>query len=97
MTKQTNPTDMFQLAYEGWRLWYEASTVITLRMMRLAQGGAIAQREATRMVEEKWSTAMLLGPMLAATPSARSPEGAAHMTMKHYQTRVSANKRRLSR
>ena len=40
---------LFEAARFGW----EVQCVIALRLMRLAGGGALAQREATRMTSEK--------------------------------------------
>jgi hypothetical protein len=70
--------------------WQEAQVVMTLRALRLAQGGAIAQREAVRMVVEK-SAAMAEAAMIVATG------GSAEKVLQGYRLRVRANKRRLSR
>jgi hypothetical protein len=39
----------FQLAQAAW----DANVVVAMRLMRLASGGALAQREARRMIAEK--------------------------------------------
>jgi len=39
----------FRLAQIGW----DANAVVAMRLMRLASGGALAQREAQRMIAEK--------------------------------------------
>jgi hypothetical protein len=70
--------------------WQEAQVVMTLRTLRLAQGGVIAQREAVRMVVEK-SAAMAEAAMIVATG------GSAEKVLQGYRLRVRANKRRLSR
>jgi len=81
-------------AQVGW----DANVVVTMRLMRLALGGALAQSEAQRMVAEKiaasaeaQATAMakmlMGGGMTAATKSASSV----------YQRKVRANRRRLTR
>ena len=41
------------LAFDAARLGYEAQTVMTLRMLKLARGGHAAEAEARRMVAEK--------------------------------------------
>ena len=97
MAARTNPYAMATLGLEAWRLWFEASSVITLRMVVLAQGGPRAEREAWRMVQEKWVANMLLGMDWANGKGGRTPEIAASKTMRHYRTRVSANRRRLTR
>src|SRR5215471_9511861 len=81
-------------AQVGW----DANVVVAMRLMRLAVGGALAQREAQRMVAEKVAaiaeaqaaaiTKMITGGgMAAATKSASAV----------YQRKVRANRRRLTR
>jgi len=81
-------------AQVGW----DANLVVAMRLMRLAVGGALAQREAQRMVTEKVAaiaeaqaaaiTKMIMGGgMAAATKSASAV----------YQRKVRANRRRLTR
>ena len=68
----------------------ESQRVIWLRSMRLAQGGAKAEREATLMVAEKVAAAGEEGVrmMLGATTDSM---------IKRYRKRVRANVRRLGR
>jgi hypothetical protein len=96
MQRSPDPGAWISLAFESWRLWAEASMVVWLRTARLAQGGALAQREAARMVSEKWLAAALLGPATLAGRGIATPEGSARKAVRHYRTRVSANRRRLS-
>src|SRR5262249_58981053 len=81
-------------AQVGW----DANLVVAMRLMRLAVGGALAQREAQRMVAEKVAaiaeaqaaaiTKMIMGGgMAGATKSASAI----------YQRKVRANRRRLNR
>lgn len=79
-----------KLAFTSAQAWQEAQTVMTLRMMRLARGGALAQAESTRMVTEK-SAAVVEAAMTVATG------GSAEKVVRGYRTRVRANKRRLTR
>ena len=92
-----DPLAMSRLAFDWWRLCMESSQVIALRSMRMMQGGAVAQREAVRMVSEKWETAALLGMSAATGQAGNTPEAAMRGAMQRYQTKVSANRRRLSR
>ena len=46
-------------AQVGW----DANVVVAMRLMRLAVGGALAQREAQRMVAEKVSAEMVSAPI----------------------------------
>lgn len=41
------------LGMKVWQIGFEAQSVIALRMLRLAAGGARAEAEASRMVTEK--------------------------------------------
>jgi hypothetical protein len=84
----------FRAAQAGW----EAGAVIALRSMRLAAGGALAQREAQRMVTEK----MLAGveaQTAAATAmmTGRGIDRATKSASAVYRRKVRANRRRLSR
>jgi hypothetical protein len=80
----------WRLSFETGLLALEAQQVISLRMMKLAQGGAAANAEAVRMVAEKaavganvaFSTALGSGPRAA---------------VKKYRGSVRRNARRLSR
>jgi hypothetical protein len=84
----------FRAVQSGW----EASAVISMRLMRLGTGGAVAQREAQRMVTEKVvaaaeaqaaaATAMMTGRGLG--PAAKSASAV-------YRRKVRANRRRLAR
>ncbi len=80
------------------RFALEAQTVIALRMLRLATGGALARREAGRMVVEK-GTALTIAQMSAAAALAagRSPRAAGKRAFGTYKCAVSKNRRRLSR
>jgi hypothetical protein len=85
------------LAFDSWSLGLEASSVIGLRMMKLAAGGAAAQAEAQLMVGEKLATSMTL-PMLAMTGQlgASGPAIAAG-SLAHLRKKVRANRRRLAK
>ena len=94
-----NPWLSFGL--RAWQIGLEAQSVIALRMLRLAAGGARAEAESSRMVSEK---------ILAAGEAQVSGGGSCHAwpqkacrrwqdgkTVNVYRKRVRANKRRLSR
>lgn len=91
------PFPMASLAFEWWRLWFDSAQVIGLRTMRLMHGGARAQHEATRMVAEKWQAAADLAFKEMTGRGGSTPEAATRTAIRHYRSRVSANKRRLSR
>ena len=85
------------LASQAWWLGAEASWVIWLRCARLAQGGAVADREAYRMVAEKWQAQVELASALSTGRFGSDPGEIADRTLKHYRTRVAANRTRLMR
>jgi hypothetical protein len=81
------------------KLWLNAATgaaqfglecqdVIALRMTALMRGDESAQREAQRMVIEKIAAAITASGMLI---SGNAPE----RVIRHYRSRVRANRRRL--
>jgi hypothetical protein len=67
----------------------EAQHVIALRLMKLAKGGAAAQREAHRMISEKMVASM---EAAAALASGKSPKS----IVRRYRTIIRANGKRLS-
>ena len=80
------------------RFAIEAQTVIALRMLRLSAGGALARREAGRMVMEK-GEALAKSQIVAAAAlaSGRGPRTAGTRAFGTYKRAVSKNRRRLSR
>lgn len=89
--------DWPRLAMDAWWLGAEASHVIWLRWGRLAQGGALAHREANRMVAEKWKANVDLAMALATGSFGSEARGIAQGTVSHYRKRVRANRTRLTR
>jgi hypothetical protein len=91
-----NPWLSFGL--KAWQVGLEAQSVIALRMLRLAAGGARAEAEASRMVTEKILAAGE-AQMSAATAAMRGRKKhiVAGKALNAYRKRVRANRRRLSR
>ncbi len=86
------------LAFKTMQLGVEAQSVIALRMMRLAAGGARERAEANRMVAEK--VGAFTDAQTAATAAiltGRRPKIVAGKVLNAYKKRVGANRRRLSR
>jgi hypothetical protein len=84
----------FQLAQTA----FDANVVIAARLMRIASGGALAQREAQRMVVEKGLT--LAEAQLAAAAKMMAGggiTGATKTATRVYRRKVKANRRRLVR
>jgi hypothetical protein len=79
------------------QLGIEAQTVVALRMMRLAVGGAYAQDEAQRMVTEKIDAlAEAQTAALTAMMNGDKDHVIAAKTLGAFKKRVRANRRRLS-
>ena len=72
------------------RLGYEMQTVMALRILKLARGGAAATTEAQRMVTEK-------GEAFAEAASTLATGGSVNKVVRRVRSRASQNKRRLSR
>jgi hypothetical protein len=86
------------LAFKAIELGIEAQSVIALRMMRLAAGGARGRAEASRMVAEKvGALAEAQTAAAAAILTGRREKIVAGKVLSTYRKRVRANRRRLSR
>ncbi len=81
---------MFPSLIDLTMLGLEAQQVIWLRALRLAEGGAAAEAEAVRMMEEKLAAGTALG---AAMANGASPDA----LVREMRRRVRANIKRLSR
>lgn len=77
-------------------LLLDSQAVIALRLARMAGGGALAMREAQRMVSEKVETAVEAQMAAGAAMAAGRPELALDRATAAYRRRVSANRRRLA-
>jgi hypothetical protein len=93
--KRKRCTSWERLAWDGWALGMEASTVVGLRALRLSGGGRPARRERRRMVVEKIDAALALQGALLTGSLGVTPRSAASKALKHYRRKVRANRRRL--
>jgi hypothetical protein len=82
--------------FAAWSLGIEASTVIMLRTMKIAAGGAAGESEARRMVSEKIEAGLDLQTMALTGGLGFTPESATNKTLAHYRRKVRANRRRLT-
>lgn len=88
-----------------WLSWFDAAAfaaeaqwVVTLRMVRLAAGGALAATETQRMVSEKVvAGAQAQIAAASALAAGRGVAGAARAAARPYRRAVRANRRRLTR
>jgi hypothetical protein len=88
----------FALTFKTIQLGLEAQSVIALRMMRLAAGGAIAQTELRRMITDKIAAGIEAQAVAASSvASGHNNEVVAGKVLRVVRKRVRANKRRLSR
>jgi hypothetical protein len=79
-------------------LAFEAQQVIALRMLRLATGGAPANRELTRMITEKADAAAEAGfTAMKSLALGANGTAAALGVIRGYRTRVRRNRRRLAK
>jgi len=83
------------MGFDAWRLGLEASTVIGLRTLKIAQGGAGAEAEARRMVSEKVDAGLALQTLAFTGGLGATPASASARTLAHYRRKVRANRRRL--
>ena len=85
------------IGLDAWSLGLEASAVMGLRAMKIAQGGAGGQAEAERMVSEKVEAALDLQLRALTGGLGVTPASASARTLAHYRRKVRANRRRLSK
>jgi hypothetical protein len=88
--------DWFGMGFDMWLLGLEVAQVVWLRSWLIALGGAQAEREARRMIEEKITANALYGWRLASGRGGLSPEALTRAALGHYGPRVRANRRRLT-
>ena len=82
--------DWLRLTVDATLLGLETQRVVSLRLARLAAGGAAAEAEAKRMVFEK-------GPALVEAATTLALGGSAERVIRRYRMHVRANERRLMR
>jgi hypothetical protein len=101
MTK-LNPMQMwnswFALSSQAMTLGLEAQSVIALRLMRIAGGGALGQAETERMMTEKVAAfGEAQAAAMAGAFGGDSSESIGKKVMGIYSKRVRGNQRRLTR
>jgi hypothetical protein len=81
---------------DAWTLGMEASTVIGLRVAKLAMGGAGADAEGQRMVAEKLQAAWELQAAMMFGQMGATPLAGTRKVIRHYRKKVKANRKRLA-
>jgi hypothetical protein len=87
----------FRLGLDAWRLGFDVSSVVGLRLLKIAIGGTAGHSETRRMVSEKIAANAELYSKAQAGRLGATPLGTARATLTHYRVKVRANKRRLSK
>jgi hypothetical protein len=90
-------TSWFTVGFDAWVLGMEAAAVIAQRSLILAQGGAQAQAEAVRMVAEKAEATTALAMRAALGDLGQRPVTVSGNAVRHYRTKVRANRKRLAK
>jgi hypothetical protein len=86
-----------RIGFSAWSLGLEASSVIALRMLKIASGGKDSEAEARRMINEKIEAGLSLQTKALTGGLGLTPQSAATKTLAHYQSKVRANRRRLEK
>lgn len=84
-------------AMQTWALGLEASTVIGLRIAKVAGGGTAANDEIMLMISEKMRSAAKLQTAAAFGQLGGTPLASMQKVLRHYRSKVAANSRRLSK
>ncbi|WP_448662303.1 hypothetical protein ACG3SL_16780 [Sphingomonas sp. CJ20] len=80
---------------DAWALSIEASTVIGLRVAKMAGGGPDVGSEALLMVSEKMQSALELQTALMTGRLGANPLTGTRKVLRHYRRKVKANRKRL--
>ena len=86
-----------QLSLKAVEMGMEAQSVIALRMLRLATGGARMEAEASRMVTDKVAAAEAQAVAAVSALNGHSPHVVTSKAPRAPKKRARANKRRRSR
>jgi len=92
----TRSNPWLRIGLDAWLLTIEASSVIALRMLKVSAGGAAAEAEASRMVNEKIDAGLALQAKAMTGGLGPTAHGAASKVIAHYRRKVKANRRRLT-
>ncbi|HYE46005.1 MAG TPA: hypothetical protein VEA44_09570 [Caulobacter sp.] len=92
---RTRGNPWLTLGFDAWQLAFEANTVIGLRLMKAAAGGAAAELEASRMISEKLTAAVELQGQLMTAALTGGHAAAPAKAVAMYRRKVRANRRRL--
>jgi hypothetical protein len=95
--KRTRSNPWIGIGLDTWRLGLEASAVMGLRSLKIAQGGPAAEAETHRMISEKVDAGLALQTLAFTGGLGMTPATASARTLAHYRRKVRANRRRLAK
>lgn len=84
------------IGFDAWRMTFEAASVIGLRTLKIAAGGAAAEAEARRMIPEKIDAGLALQALALSGGLGLTAARSTAKALALYRRRVHANYRRLS-
>lgn len=93
----TNYHAWMRTGFDFWMLGAEAGTVMTMRLAKLALGGADASVETELMVSEKVRAMIELQTKMMTGSLGTTPLSNTRGALKHYRQKVAANDKRLRR
>jgi hypothetical protein len=94
VTEMKNP--WVRIGVEAWSLGLEASSVIGLRALKIAAGGASAAAETRLMFVEKIEAGWAIQGKALTGALGLTAHGATARTLAHYRRKVRSNQRRLA-
>lgn len=94
---RTMNNDWMTLGLNSWLLSCEATSVIGLRMAKLAMGGPGAAQETQRMIAEKFAEAQSLNLRAMTGGLGTSPVAVANASVRQVRRKVRSNRRRLAK
>jgi hypothetical protein len=97
MGAEMSKNPWLRFGVNAWYLGLEASSVIALRMLRIAAGEVAAEVEARRMVSETIEAGLALQALALTGGLGQTSDSAAKKMVAHYRRKVRANRRRLAR
>jgi hypothetical protein len=86
-----------RIGFNAWSLGFESSSVIGLRLLKIAAGGAAAKSETRLMLREKSEAGWTIQGRVLTGSLGRSLHTATARTLAHYRRKVRSNQRRLAK
>jgi hypothetical protein len=85
-----------RIALSAWALGFEASSVIGLRVMKIAAGGPAAEAETRLMFREKFQAGLAIQGKVLSGALGKTAHTATSRALAHYRRKVRSNRRRLT-